>query len=238
MPPSQKVMLAGGTLPAIRDMEQSGRTPEARLSALTGAGARIVRLPVMLDELTPTFVPAKVVPLARQAQSQGAVLVLSFFGDPAHPDQMQADDAEDFISLMLTYLKNSPNIWLEPINAPLPSYDIARRRSIDQRMLDLMRGNKAANVMVVHNPRWMIEAPAAFQRPLIGDGVVYSADASLDAAKLPLSAVPFLSVDANVPAGDQLPWAGVVLTSTADAAVAAAYWQRAGQGVALNTCAR
>jgi hypothetical protein len=178
------VVLHGATLPTVAEMTASDRSPEERLRALADAGARIVRLPIDDDEITPTFIPATVSPLIDQANALGMLVVLAFRNEAADTVNNQADGAEDFLRLALTYLRKSPGVWLEPFATPV---DSSKWQEIAQRMVDVARGYRADAILVINNPNWLTDPEVA--TGLIGSNIVYAVP-SLDG--WPLDAAPFI----------------------------------------------
>lgn len=188
------VILHGANLPTLTDMQASERKPEDRLRQLAAAGARVVRLAVDQREITPTFVPAKVSPFVDQANALGILVILVYRNDTKETVNTQADNAEDWLRLTLTYLLNAPGVWFEPFDTPI---DTPKWQAINQRMVDIVRGFRADNVVVIGNPTWLKDAGAAAS--LDGRDIVYSVE-SLGGQ--PLDAAPFVLMGfdgANMP---------------------------------------
>ncbi len=165
------VVLHGATLPTLREMRAAGEDPAALLRALARAGAGVVRLPIDEDELTPTFVPAELSPFVDAANAQGLLVILAFRNDPSKTERKQAETSDDWLRLMLTYLRFSPGVWLEPY-ATAP--DSPKWREMAQRSVDVARGLGSPVPIVIAEPRWLLQG----EPPLLGENVAYiSADA-------------------------------------------------------------
>ncbi len=102
----------------------------------------------------------------------------------------RTDAAEDWLRLMLDYLKNNPGVWFDPANA-IQDVSPKRQRSIAQRLVDVARGYGADNVVVVNQPDWLAGPEPDVSQLLKGDNVVYGIDVE-DMNRYPLDAAPFL----------------------------------------------
>ena len=196
MPSGQPVVLHGANLPTLTAMEASTYQPDARLRDLAVAGARIVHLPVNENELSPTFVPAKVAPFAEQANQLGMVVVLSWNAEITQPINTTVDDADDWVRLVIMYLSNRPGVWFEPYQR-MSNVSPARQRNIVQRLIDVARGYRANNIFVINDPVWLLDPDPAVNQPLSGVNIVYAIDApaltSTDGDKgYPVEQFPFL----------------------------------------------
>ncbi|GIV85208.1 MAG: hypothetical protein KatS3mg052_2215 [Candidatus Roseilinea sp.] len=180
------VILHGASLPTLTEMAHSDRQAAQRLRSLAEAGARVVRLPVDPSEIAPTFVPAAVSPFIDQANALGMLVVLAYRNDPSETVRKQGEAAEEWLRLALTYLRNAPGVWLEPFARPIAT---PKWRAMNQRMVDVARGYRADNIIVVHAPDWLRNTSDA---PLIGDRIVYAVS-SLD--DWPLDVAPFILTD-------------------------------------------
>ncbi len=180
------VVLHGATLPSLAEMAAGDRPAEERLRALAEAGARVVRLPVDPSEITPTFVPAVVSPFIDRANALGILVILAYRNDLEETVRKQGEAAEEWLRLALTYLRNAPGVWFEPFARPVAT---PKWRAMNQRIVDVARGFRANNVVVVNAPDWLRDASSA---PLTGSNVVYAAS-SLDG--WPLDALPFILSD-------------------------------------------
>ncbi|MCL6510986.1 MAG: cellulase family glycosylhydrolase [Anaerolineae bacterium] len=177
------IILHGAELPTLSEMEAGDREPSRRLSELARAGARVVRLPIDQSEITPTFVPAVVSPFVDQANALGILVILAYRNDLQETVRDQGEAAEDWLRLALTYLRNAPGVWFQPFERPIPT---PKWQAMNQRMLDVVRGFRADNVVVVHRPDWLRQAPRAL---LNGSNVVYSVT---DLSGWPLDGAPFI----------------------------------------------
>lgn len=188
------VILHGADLPTLSEMKASAENPNRRLRQLAEAGARVVRLPIASQEITPTFVPAVVSSFIEQANALGMLVILAYRNDGHDSVRNQGNDAEEWLRLMLTYLRNVPGVWLQPFTS---SIDTPKWRAINQRMVDVVRGFPADNIVVIAHPLWLRTDGAA--EVLDGDNVVYAVDAPNGRSRggealddWPLDAAPFV----------------------------------------------
>ncbi len=180
------VILHGTSLPTLTEMAQSDRNAAQRLRSLAQAGARVVRLPVDPREIAPTFVPAAVSPFIEQANALGMLVVLAYRNDPGETVRKQGEAAEEWLRLVLTYLRNAPGVWLEPFARPIAT---PKWRAMNQRMVDVARGYRADNIIVVRAPDWLRDASDGL---LVGDHIVYAVSSL---AGWPLDDAPFVLTD-------------------------------------------
>ncbi len=177
------LVLYGASLPTLSQMQASAYPAADRLRDLAAAGASVVRLPVDFYEETPTFVPEKVVPFVQQANRLGMVVVLgwstvlsgtgSYESDPLND---AVDDTEDWLRQEITYLSNNPGVWFDLYDGTL-GVSPTRQRNIATRLIDVARGYRANNVIVVNDPVWLLEKDPAVNQPLEEANVVYGLDA-------------------------------------------------------------
>lgn len=167
-------------------MAHSDRDVAQRLRNLAQAGARIVRLPVDPSEITPTFVPSAVSPFVDQANALGMLVVLAYRNDLGQTVRKQGEAAEEWLRLVLTYLRNEPGVWLEPFARPIAT---PKWRAMNQRMVDVARGYRADNIIVVRAPDWLRKAS---REPLVGERIVYAVSSLED---WPLDDAPFILTD-------------------------------------------
>ena len=177
-PNGKRVVLHGANLPTLTVMENSGYKWDARLSDLAGGNARVVRLAINVKELTPTFVPAKVVPFVRLANDLGMIVILSWAATITDPVDDMVDDAEDWVRLEVDYLNNNGGVWFDLYNG-MKDVSPARQKSIAQRLVDVARGFRSNNIILVNNPAWLFEADAAINQPLSGGNIVYGLNAGV-----------------------------------------------------------
>ncbi|MCS7056173.1 MAG: glycoside hydrolase family 5 protein [Thermoflexales bacterium] len=180
------VVLHGASLPSLAEMAQSDRDAAQRLEELAAAGARVVRLPVDQREITPTFVPAVVSPFVERANALGMLVILAYRNDLNETVRKQGEAAEDWLRLALTYLRNAPGVWFEPLARPIAT---PKWRAMNQRMVDVARGFNADNVIVVNRPDWLQRAP---REVLAGSNVVYAVPTPNG---WPLDVAPFILTD-------------------------------------------
>ncbi|BCX05139.1 MAG: hypothetical protein KatS3mg053_3077 [Candidatus Roseilinea sp.] len=180
------VILHGASLPTLAEMAHSDHDATQRLHELAAAGARVVRLPVEQSEIAPTFVPAVVSPFVDQANALGMLVILAYRNDLGETARKQAEAAEDWLRLVLTYLRNAPGVWFEPFARPIAT---PKWRAMNQRMVDVARGFRADNVIVVRAPDWLRDAS---DEPLVGDHIVYAVSSLED---WPLDVAPFVLTD-------------------------------------------
>ena len=186
-PSGKPVVLYGASLPTLSEMEKSTYPAVDRLRDLSKAGASIVRLPVDFHEETPTFVPEKVVPFVQQANQLGMIVdlgwttVLSGTGSyEMDPLNDTVDDAEDWLRQEITYLSNNPGVWFELYDG-MQGVSPTRQRNIATRLIDVARGFRANNVIVVNDPVWLLSADPAVNKPLTEPNIVYGVDARANA---------------------------------------------------------
>lgn len=177
-PNGKRVVLHGANLPTLTEMEKSAYKWEAHLHDLAGANARVVRLPVDVKELTPTFVPAKVAPFVRMANDLGMIVILSWDATITDPVNDMVDDAEDWVRLQVDYLNNNPGVWFDLYNG---MHDVppARQRNIAQRLVDVARGFRSNNIIIVNNPAWLFDSDPQINKPLSGGNIVYGVNAGV-----------------------------------------------------------
>jgi hypothetical protein len=149
-------VLHGTNLPTIAEMEASPQKASQRLQDLADAGAKLVRLPVDESELLPTFVPEKLGPVIEQANALGLVVIVRYVNNPQKTLNTQADEAEDFLRLVLSYpVGYSAGLWFEPFDQPISNPDgpgpHARNRGATQAMVDVVRGLKSDAIMLITN---------------------------------------------------------------------------------------
>jgi hypothetical protein len=181
------LVMHGAQLPTITEMEASDRKPEQRLKEIAAAGAKVVRILVRENEMTPTFVPAKVSPFIDQANELGMLVILAYDNDTDFSSSSKLNDtsekAEDWLRLAMTYLLKSPGVMYEPFNAP--PVNSPKWSAIAQRMVDVVRGFGADTVMLITEPDWLKNGGALLK----GGNVAYAA-ASLDG--YPINDAPFV----------------------------------------------
>lgn len=189
------VILHGASLPTLTEMAHSDRNGAQRLRELAAAGARVVWLPVDQREITPTFVPAMVSPFIDQANALGMLVILAYRNDLGETVRKQGEAAEDWLRLMLTYLRNAPGVWFEPLARPIAT---PKWRAMNQRMVDVARGLGAENIIVVNQPDWLRDAPREF---LSGSNIAYAVPSPdgwpLDAAPFILTNVDSAAIEAT-----------------------------------------
>lgn len=166
------VVLRGPDLPSILGMERAGQSPEQVLEEAATRGAGIVRLAVVDAEFTPTYVPLKLLPFVQKADALGVVLILSWRNDPTVKLNKQADDAEDFLRLVVPAVRAYPNVWLDPFHDELQTPP-GRQRAVAARMVDIVRGLGDLRVIVVHNAAWLDDADAETRAFLSDANVLY-----------------------------------------------------------------
>ncbi len=180
-------VLHGANVPTIAEMEASPEKPAQRLQDLADAGAKMVRLPVDESELLPTFVPEKLAPVIEQANKLGMVIVVRYRNNPQKTLNTQADEAEEFLRLMLSYpIGFVPGLWFEPFDQPIPH---ARNRGATQAMVDVVRGLKSDAIMLITNIEEDSKDPAKL---LGGSNLVYGIYDVEHVSFYPTSKAPFM----------------------------------------------
>ncbi|MCL4506830.1 MAG: glycoside hydrolase family 5 protein [Chloroflexi bacterium] len=178
-PNGRNIVLHGANVPTLTDMEQSGYTWDDRLRDLSYAGAQVVRLPVKFSELTPTFVPAKVAPFVQTANNLGMIVILVWDATITDPIDDMVDDAEDWLRMEIDYLNNNDGVWFD-LYSGMKDVTPTRQRNIAQRLLDVARGFRSHNIIVVTDAVWLTSTDPAINKNLIGGNVVYGLDYSAD----------------------------------------------------------
>lgn len=214
------LILHGATAPALKDTPD----PVAILKELSGRGAKIVRLPINDAEQTPTFAPSKVQPFAAQAASLGMVTVLSWQNDPSAKPDDQADLAEDWLRLALTYMRNTRGVWLEPFARPIQSANAKRQKAILQRMVDVVRGLGADNIILAGNAEWLLDPDPALSAPLQGTNVVYGVKDAASAQKIAARGLPVFVMELAAPPA-QFSASGSIAAANASPAAFEAFWK-------------
>lgn len=193
----QPVALLGASLPSLTEMTRAGEAPIARIQALAGAGARIVSLAIDDDEVTPLYFPDKLAPVLQAAHDTGIIVVLSYRIRLKAADRTasnnEVEKAEDFLKLALGYVKGAPAVWFDPI-LEITDFTAIRRRNIAQRMVDIVRGYRADNIVLIRQPAWFRESDPSLSAPLQGGNIVYVLGPAESAAGLPSGQVPFLQI--------------------------------------------
>lgn len=173
----EPLTLYGANLPTLSEMEASAYPVDTRLHDLAAAGATMVRLRVDFREVSPTFVPAKVAPFVQQANQLGMVVLLGWSTVISGSVNDYVDDAEDWVRQEFTYLSNNPGVWFDLYDG-MQDVSPTRQRNIAQRLVDVARGYRANNIIVVNDPVWLLEADPAINQPLPASNIVYGVGSS------------------------------------------------------------
>ena len=191
----QPIILLGESLPSLAEMARAGESPADRMRALAASGARLVSLAIDDTELTPLYFPESLAPVLRAANDAGVIVILSYRirletanRGATNPE---IDNAEDFLKLALGYVNSAPGVWFDPIQE-IKEIAPVRRRNVAQRMVDIIRGSRADNIIVVRQPEWFRESDPALNAPLQGGNVVYALGAGDLGAGMPMDRFPFL----------------------------------------------
>ena len=171
----EPLTLNGANLPTLTEMEAGSYPAESRLHDLAAAGATMVRLRVDFREVSPTFVPAKVAPFVQQANQLGMVVLLGWSTVISGSVDDLVDDAEDWVRQEFTYLSNNPGVWFDLYDG-MQDVSPTRQRNIAQRLVDVARGYRANNIIVVNDPVWLLETDPAINKSLPGGNIVYGLD--------------------------------------------------------------
>lgn len=171
-PSGQPALLYGAALPSLQVMAASDYPAEERLRDLAAAGASVVRLAIDESELTPTYVPAQLQPFAQQAHALGMLVVLGWDDTIRPPVNDTLDLAEDWIRLAVTYVSNAPGVWFE-LYTTTQDLSPLRARNSALRLIDVARGFRANNIVIVNDPIWLRESDPALNAPLPGAGILY-----------------------------------------------------------------
>lgn len=226
----QPVTLHGASLPTLAEMARAGEAPIARIQALAGAGARLVSLAIDDSELTPLYFPEKLAPVLQAANDAGIVVILSYRIRLQTANQSasnaEIDNAEDFLKLALGYVNSAPGIWFDPI-LEINEIPPVRRRNVAQRMVDIVRGYRADNIMLIRQPAWFRESDPNLAAPLSGGNIVYALSPAETAAGLPPTQAPFLRIT-TLPPGQNMTLSLSAPGATTTDPVWARAWRDAG----------
>ncbi len=181
------LILHGANLPPISEQEKAGENPVANIDALAAQGAAVVRLAVIESELTPFYVPQKLVPVVARANDAGVVLILSWRNDPTKKLSSQADDIEDFVRLLSPALRGVNGVWFDPIHQPLDQPP-GKQRAVAERMINVLRGLADDRIVVINHASWLNGSDASINMPFAQTNVVYGVARvdELAPARLPL----------------------------------------------------
>ena len=196
------VTLLGASLPTLAEMARAGEKPIPRIQALASAGARLVSLAIDDDEVTPLFFPDKLAPVLQAANEAGIIVILSYRIRLKAADRTasnnEVEKAEDFLKLALGYVRSAPAVWFDPI-LEITDFTAIRRRNIAQRMVDVIRGYRADNIILIRQADWFRESDPVLAAPLQGGNVIYALGPGETAAGLPLTQHPFLRISSSPP---------------------------------------
>lgn len=198
LPNGQALTLRGVSVPSLTAMEAAGVVAVARVRALAAAGARMIVLAVEDAEITPTFFPERLAPVLQAATEEGVIVILSYQNRVGVANRglsnAELDHAEDFINLAMAYARNAPSVWVDPLQG-IDEIPLARRRNVTQRLVDLVRGRGADNIIVIREPLWLREGG----EPLSGGNVVYALNPGETLDGLPVDRLPFLRISVDAP---------------------------------------
>lgn len=214
------LVLHGGGLPSLADMPN----PEKNLQELSQRGAKIARLPVQNNEIHPTFVPGQIQPFVLQANKLGMLALLSFVNNPSAKPDSQADDSEEWMRLALSYLRNSPGVWLEPFTQPIGGASAKRQKAIAQRMVDVVRGLGVDDILLISNADWLLDPDPELSAPLKGANIVYGVTDLAAAQKLGARGLPVLVMELAAPPAQTPPF-GSLAAASANLAAFEKLWQ-------------
>ncbi|MCW1969553.1 MAG: hypothetical protein KIH69_015685 [Anaerolineae bacterium] len=218
------VIIQGANLPTLSDMEKGGPSALDRLTDLAARGATAVRLQISKKEISQTFIPLKVLPFVHAANQLGLLVILAWDDVIEEVNNPQITATEEWIRQLIIYLPNEPGVWLDPISE-MRSIPMARRRNVAQRYLDLMRGYRLPNVVVINEAFWLLENDPELNKPLQGGNIVYGLRKLDQPAQWPLDKYPFLITDwdgAAYPAASKI---GSMSRVGLDANTAQAQWK-------------
>jgi hypothetical protein len=162
----------GATLPSISEMEASSKLPITLMRELAEQGAGIVRIPILESEMSQSFIPLKVLPLVHEANTMGLIVILAWNVVIEQVNNAQITTTEEWLRQLTIYMLNEPGVWIEPINE-IRDIPIGRRRNVAQRYIDIIRGYRMENVMLINEPYWFLESNPELNKPLIGPNIVY-----------------------------------------------------------------
>lgn len=169
----ESAVLHGVSLPSLADLSAAGLDPVQVLETHARNGAAVARLAVDDAELVPVYVPLKLLPLVERAEALNVVLVLAFRNIPTDKLDKQIDQAEDFLRLAVPALRGHPSVWLEPLDQRVEAPE-GRRRTIAERLIDVVRGQGDNRVLVIGDASWLASADPAINAPLRQRNIVYA----------------------------------------------------------------
>lgn len=220
------VIIQGANLPTLSDMENGGPSALDRLNDLAARGATAVRLQISKKEMSQTFIPLKVLPFVHAANQLGLLVILAWNDVIEEVNNPQITDTEEWVRQLIIYLPDEPGVWVDPISE-IRSIPLARRRNVAQRYLDLMRGYRLPNVVVINEAFWLLDADPQLNKPLQGGNIVYGLRKLDQPAQWPLDKYPFLITDwdgAAYPAESKV---GSIARAGLDANTAQTQWKTA-----------
>lgn len=169
----ESAVLHGVSLPSLAEMAAAGQDPVQVLETHARNGAAVARLAVDDAELVPVYVPLKLLPLVERAEALKVVLVLAFRNVPTDKLDKQIDQAEDFVRLAVPALRNHPSVWLEPLDQRVEAPE-GRRRTIAERLVDVVRGQGDNRIVVIGHASWLASADIDINTPLRQRNIVYA----------------------------------------------------------------
>jgi hypothetical protein len=203
-PSGDRVVLHGANLPSIREIEASGGSAPERVAALAAEGAAVIRMAVIDEEVTPSYVPDKLLPVVIRANEAGVVLILSWRNDVSQRLNKQASNAEDVVRLLIPALRGFDGVWLDPINEPLDQ-PVGKRRAVAARMIDVARGLGDQRIILVNDADWLRSPDPDINKPFEQPNIVYGVDSAdaLPGLDVPLfvTAADGAAIDAALKAG-------------------------------------
>lgn len=184
------IVLHGANLPTLTEMQKQGVSIDTTLENLAADGARVVRLAVSRNELTPSFTPTALIPFVKRANELGMLVILSQNKISEKANNADFDEIDEWLRELLTYFNSYGGVWIDPIQS-IENITPLRRRNIAQHFLDITRGLNADNVVVFNEPTWLLESDANINKPLIGANVIYGIDIE-DMNRYPLERTAFI----------------------------------------------
>lgn len=169
----ESAVLHGVSLPSLAELSAAGVDPVQVLETHARNGAAVVRLAVDDAELVPVYVPLKLLPLVERAEALNVVLVLAFRNTPTDKLDKQIDQAEDFLRLAVPALRSHPSVWIEPLNQRVEAPE-GRRRTIAERLIDVVRGQGDNRIVVIGDASWLASADPLVNAPFRQQNIVYA----------------------------------------------------------------
>ncbi len=212
----------GANLPSLAAMQAGGIDPIVRVRSLATAGARAVRLRVEQKENDVEYAVVRLMPFVKAANEAGVLVLLASDTALSNYNHDQFDQAEAWSREIGVYFGTNPGVWLEPI-ASIKTIPPLRRKNVWQRIVDVTRGFRYQNVIMISEPVWLAEGDPTLASPLFGANILYGLRTPSELPVAVRARVPWMALDFD---GDPAELTGAVGAFTPpDAAKWSAWWK-------------